>query len=118
MTRFILCFSNVTQNHGDSRTSISMFVPFVEFHGISFKPLPFYTFTDKTRDHPGPSIRDSPWWSVTNRDKPCTNRASTGRRPGPSGSERKKLNMFDFSPGSSRTKINRVGSVNKPGRTV
>ena len=26
----------VTQNHGDSRTSISMFVPFVDFHGISF----------------------------------------------------------------------------------
>ena len=37
MTRFILCCSrNVTQNHGDSRTSISMSVPFVEFHGISF----------------------------------------------------------------------------------
>jgi hypothetical protein len=37
MTRFMLCCSrNVTQNHGDSRTTISMSVPFVEIHGISF----------------------------------------------------------------------------------
>jgi hypothetical protein len=37
MTRFIKYVSrNVTQNHGDSRTSVSIYVPFVELRGISF----------------------------------------------------------------------------------
>jgi hypothetical protein len=45
--------------------------------------------TDKTPDHPRLSFRDGPWQSVVVHDKPCTNRVSTGRRPGPSGVERK-----------------------------
>jgi hypothetical protein len=56
-------------------------------------------------------VCDSPWWSVKTMYKPCKHWVS-------SGSERKKLNMFDFSPRSSQTKINLVGSVYKLGGTM
>jgi hypothetical protein len=36
MPNYCLRFTQLTQNHGDSRTSISMSVPFVEFHVTSF----------------------------------------------------------------------------------
>jgi hypothetical protein len=54
-------------------------------------------------DHRSVMVRDSLWWSVTNHDKPCTNRVNTELHPGPSGSEHKKVNMFDFSPGWKST---------------